>query len=74
MKRLFSLLLCAVLLFSLFSCAASYAGDERIGTYTDKETGCYTLVLGEDGTGSITYKSATVLPTEEYYFLILQRG
>ena len=72
MKRIFSLLLCALLLCSLASCATSYAGDGRIGTYTDKETGAYTLVLNEDGTGVITYRSLTVLPTEEELFFELR--
>ena len=74
MKRIFSLLLCALLLCSLASCATSYAGDERIGTYTDKETGAYTLVLNENGKGTLTHTSATVLPTEEEIFFELRDG
>ena len=74
MKRIFSLLLCALLLCTLAACATSYAGDERLGTYKDKETGCYTLVLLEDGTGSITHESNTVLPTEEEIFFEIREG
>jgi len=73
-KRIWLLILAVALLCSLASCATSYAGDERIGTYTDRETGAYTLVLNEDGTGSITHKSATVLPTEEEIFFEINEG
>ena len=67
-KRIWLLILAVALLCSLASCAPDYSADSRIGTYTDKETGCYTLVLGADGKGSITHTSSTVLPTSEDIF------
>ena len=73
-KRIWLIALLGVLLFSFLSCSPSYEGDERIGTYTDKETGAYTLVLREDGKGSITHASSTVLPTEEEIFFEIRDG
>lgn len=73
-KRIWLIALLGVLLFSFLSCSPSYEGDERIGRYTDKETGAYTLVLQKDGKGSITHASDTVLPTEEEIFFEIRDG
>ena len=74
MKKLLPLLLCLVIALSLFSCSPDYTGDERIGRYVDKETGCYALVLNSDGSGSITHLSSSLLPTEEEIFFELRDG
>lgn len=73
-KQLWLFALLGVLLLSLFSCTPSYEGDERIGTYVDKETGAYILVLSKDGKGSITHTSNSVLPTSEEVFFELRDG
>ena len=74
MKKILPLLLCFVLAFALASCAPSYEGDGRIGAYTDRETGCYTLVLNADGTGVITHASSTVPETREDVFFEIRDG
>ncbi len=64
-SRAFAFLLSCVLLAALCSCAPDYANDERIGTYHDRETGAYTLVLHTDGTGTVRHTSVLGTVTEE---------
>lgn len=74
MKKILSLLFCFVLVFALASCSPSYEGDGRIGTYIDKETGAYILVLDANGKGSITHASSSLLPTAEEIFFEIRDG
>lgn len=64
-SRVLALVLSLALLFSFSACAPDYTGDERLGSYGDMETGAYTLVLKEDGTGTFYHVSVHGPVTEE---------
>ncbi len=65
--RVFAFLLTALLAFSLYACAPDYTGDARLGSYTDKETGAYSLTFRADGTGTVSHTSVHGPVTEEEF-------
>ena len=58
-----SLLLLIGILFC--ACAPDYRQSAVIGSYTDLETGSYSLTLFADGTGKIVHTSVLGIVTEE---------
>ena len=64
-SRVFAFVLILMLALGLFACAPDYTGDDRLGEYVDAETEKYRLILGGDGTGSITHTSQLGIITSE---------
>ena len=63
--RVFAFFICAAMLLGLCACAPDYTGDGRLGSYTDLETGAYTLTLRADGRGTVRHTSVLGTVTEE---------
>ena len=69
------LLLGVLLLAACVGCGKSYAGDDRIGKYTDPLFGTYSFELRSNGNGTFTYHSSVEGDiTEDIFFEITEEG